>query len=457
MKKLVLLFIVVSLFGCQDQSDPGGSSNPFQDKVYLKGLMNAWYLWNDDLSDIDVNNYATQDEMLASLRVEQDKWSLIQDKAEYDAYYGSGQITNGEEGVHGIYMHYATAEDLYIRFSYPGSKAYEAGLRRGTKINKINGLTVSDANSDAINSSLGENLQGVENTFEITIPPVTKYVNGQKSEVSPARDTTITIAKEELIVKPVLLSEVIELPGGKKVGHLVFKSFIETAEEALANAFAEFKSKGVTELVLDLRYNGGGRVNIASQIAGFVAPSSAGGKELFKYQHNELQSSEHDESREIELMESNLDLQRIFIFSEGGTASSSELVINSLKPYMDVQLIGENTYGKPVGSYAFVNENNNAYIYSIISLRILNAAGEGNYFNGIPVDLQVNDDVMYNWADVNEPMLYQALYKIENGTYDNQVVASARMSQIDLEYKNKSFKKGEAKEEAFNTIMVLKK
>ncbi|WP_172826943.1 S41 family peptidase [Flammeovirga sp. SJP92] len=456
MKKTILLSIIIALFGCEKTSDPVGT-NPVQDKVYLQGLMSAWYLWNDELPSIDIDDYSTQDEMLLALRNEQDKWSLIQSKADYDAYYGSGQVTSGDEGAHGIYMNYISEQDLYIRFSYPGSKAYEAGLRRGTRIKSINGLQVSDANSDQINSSLGKNLKGVENTFEITIPSITKYVDGEKVEVSAQRDTTITIAKEELIIQPVLLSEVIELPDGKKVGHLVFKSFIETAEEALANAFAEFKSEGVTELVLDLRYNGGGRVNIASQIAGYVLPSSASGKELFKYQHNPLQSAEYDESQNVELMPSNLNLERIFIFGEGGTASSSELVINSLKPYMDVQLLGQNTYGKPVGSYAFVNESNNAYVYSIISLRILNANGEGNYFDGLPVDQLVEDNVMYDWGDVNEPMLYQALYKIEHGTYDLPVIASARMNEVNLEHKNKAFKKAEPKEEIFNTIMMLKK
>lgn len=455
MKKTFLILIIASLFGCEETSDPVVPTAE-SDKIFLKDLMNEWYLWNDELPEIDVDKYSSQDEMLVALRNEQDKWSLIQDRSEYEAYYSSGQVTNGEEGVHGIYMYYETPEELYIRFSYPGSKAYEAGLKRGTRINSINGLKVSDSNSDDINASLGQNLKGVENTFDITIPSVSKYINGEVVEVSAAIDTVITIAKEELIVRPVLLSEVIELPNGKKVGHLVFKSFIETAEDALASAFADFKAKGVSELVLDLRYNGGGRVNIAGQIAGFVLPSSADGKVLFKYEHNPLQT-ENNENQQVELMDSNLDLERIFIFGEGGTASSSELVINSLKPYMDVQLLGENTYGKPVGSYAFENKNNNNYIYSIISLRILNANWEGNYFNGIPVDQFVQDDVRYNWEDVNEPMLYQALYKIQNGTYDSPVIASSRMNEAEMALKNKYFKKSEPKEDAFNSIMILKK
>ncbi|MBD0404432.1 S41 family peptidase [Flammeovirga sp. EKP202] len=455
MKKTILLSIIIALFGCEKTSDPVGSK-PISDMAFLEGLMKEWYLWNDELPTINIDNYSSQDEMLVSLRNSQDKWSLIQDRAEYEAYYSSGQLTDGNEGVHGIYLYYASADDLFIRFSYPGSNAFEAGLTRGTRINKINGQAVSDVTSEEISNLLGENLKGVENTFEITVPSVTKYINGQKVEVSPERDTTITIAKEELIVKPVLLSEVIELPNGKKVGHLVFKSFIETAEEALANAFAEFKSAGVSELILDLRYNGGGRVNIAGQIAGFVLPSSANGKELFKYQHNSLQE-DSNLSQEVELLESNLNLSRIFIFGEGGTASSSELVINSLKPYMDVQLLGQNTYGKPVGSYAFTNEQNDAYIYSIISLRILNANGEGNYFDGIPVDFEVEDNMMYDWGDINEPMLYQALYKIQNGAYDLQPISSARMNATNLEYKNKAFKIAEPKEEQFNTIMEFKK
>lgn len=455
LRKPLLFIILITFFNCkgEDEVAPGDRNSPTYNMTYLKSLMEQWYLWNDELPDINIENYENQDGMLVSLRNEKDKWSHIQSKEDYDAYYNSGQVTNGDEGVHGIYLYYMTESDLYIRFSYPGSKANNAGLIRGAKVHSINGLVVSNANSEEINTSLGENKKGVSNTFEITVPAITKYVNGVEIVASEARDTTITIEKEELIVNPILLSEVIEMSNGKKVGHIVFKSFIVTAEEALSNAFADFKSKGVSEVVLDLRYNGGGRVNIAQQIAGYLAPTAAAGKELFKYQHNGTQSSEYNESQNLEILASNLNLEKVYIIADGGTASSSELVINCLKPYMDVQLIGQQTYGKPVGSYGF---ENNDFIYSIISLRILNADGIGNYFDGLEVDQMVADDVRFNWGDVREPMLYQALYNIENGTYDNSA-ANARMSSVNLEYKNKAFKTSEPKEKLFNDILMLKK
>lgn len=453
--KLISVLILFSLLSCEKEepilSGSGVSSHP-QNLAYLDGLMQQWYLWNNELPTYSTESFDDQNEMLAALLNKQDKWSHIQDKAEYEAYYNSGQVSTGDEGYHGIYLQYATESDLFIRFSYPGSNAYNAGLTRGTKINAINGFVVGQASSEQVNESMGENKKGVTNTFDITIPSKVKYVNGEMVEVSAERDTTIIIEKEDLIVNPILLSEVVELPNGKKVGHIVFKSFIVTAEEALENTFASFKQAGVSEVILDMRYNGGGRVNIANQIGGYLAPASADGKTFFKYIHNN-DRTEENENQNLDLSASNLNLNRVFIIADGGTASSSELVINCLKPYMDVHVLGQQTYGKPVGSYGF---ENNDFIYSIISLRILNANNEGNYFEGIPVEKEVLDDVKYDWDDIREPTYYQALYKIQNGAYDESS-STARLNNSNLDHKNRAFKKGEDKERLFNEILMIKK
>ncbi|AZQ61764.1 hypothetical protein EI427_05800 [Flammeovirga pectinis] len=447
---LIMLFSLISI-SCEKEENsiaPSTASN----KEYLANLMDQWYLWYDQVPNVNPDDYSSQNEMLIAMRYEKDKWSYIEDKAAYDAYYNSGLVTDGDQGAHGIYLKYITEDELYIRYSYPGSSAANAGLSRGTKINQINGVNVSSLTSDEINASLGENVIGIENTFGITIPARMTFENGVEVLSQPAKDTTIVIAKEAVVINPILHSEIITTPNNVKVGHVVFKSFIEPAVEPLNKLFTEFKTNGVTEVVLDMRYNGGGRVSIASQLASILAPTSAKGKDLFRYRHNDRQVDQNEDEI-VEIADNNLNLDRLFILASEGTASSSELMINGLKPFMDVQVIGQNTYGKPVGSYGF---ENNGFIYSVISLKILNANDEGEYFDGLPTNQEAVDDVFFHWGDIREPMLHQALYMIMNGSYD-QSASTARVGQFEInDLKNKSFKLKEDRENRFDQIIEIK-
>ncbi|MBB3698814.1 hypothetical protein KMW28_09455 [Flammeovirga yaeyamensis] len=420
MKKYIfyLLSSILLITSCSKEEPINPVTSFSNDKEYLKELMSQWYLWNEELpAQINTNAYSDQFSMLQALRNEQDRWSLIQDKAAYEAYYQSGTVTDENSGAHGIYLSVFENGDLYLRFSYPGSEAFEKGLTRGTKINKINGVDVNTVSDEELNNLLGENVKGVTNTFEITIPE--RYVYDDEGVLVKKEEETKTvdITKEAVVIAPVVHKNIINVKrDGQvvKVGHIVFMSFIETAEEALNTAFAEFKAAGVSEVILDLRYNGGGRVNIAGQLSGLLAPASANGKDLFRYRHNALQVEQNSDYK-LELEDANLNLDRVFMLTTGGTASASELMINALRPFMDVQVVGERTHGKPVGSYGF---ENNDFIYSVISLRILNADNEGDYFDGIPVNQEAFDDPTYNWEDTREPMLYQALQMIMNGAYD---------------------------------------
>ncbi|OHX65328.1 S41 family peptidase [Flammeovirga pacifica] len=433
MKKLLFLVITIQLFiSCNKEEDPiAPTITSGINKVYLNNLMKQWYLWNDELPEtIDIDKYDTQNTMLEALKNDQDRWSLIQDKAEYEAYYQSGTVTDENTGAHGLYLSVFENGDLYIRFTYPGSQAFSNDLDRGSKINKINDVDVSTVTTEEINNLLGANVKGVTNKFEITTPDIYVYNDEGALEKQDGVTKTIEISKEAVVVAPIVHKNVITVNrnGQKvKVGHLVFMSFIETAEQALNTAFAEFKAEGVSEVILDLRYNGGGRVNIAAQLSGLLAPTEANGKDLFRYRHNNRQAEENSDYQ-LEIEDANLNLDRVFMLTTGNTASASELMINALRPFMDVQVIGERTHGKPVGSYGF--ENNN-FIYSIISLRILNANNEGNYFDGLAVDQVAGDDPSYNWADTREPMLYQALQMIQNGAYDGG--SAARKGHFDLD------------------------
>ncbi len=145
--------------------------------------------------------------------------------------------------------------------------------------------------------------------------------------------------------------------------------------------FTKFASENITELVVDLRYNGGGYVNLQQKLANFIVKSSANGSNMMTEQFN----SKHITSNVTTKFEKlgGLNISDVYFIVSDNTASASELLINNLKPYMNVKLVGENTYGKPVGFFPIPVSD--WYIFPV-SFRSVNGLGEGNYFDGIQVD-----------------------------------------------------------------------
>ena len=208
----------------------------------------------------------------------------------------------------------------------------------------------------------------------------------------------------------------IEEVGDRKVGYLVFKSFVNPSIEELTNAFSEFKAEGVNEVVLDLRYNGGGRVSVAMHLMNWLVPLSANGQTAFTYEHNPDRMEENDTVIPFDSIDYSMNLNRVFVLTSLSTASASELVINCLDPHMEVIQIGYDTYGKPVGSYGFTSEDN-SYVISPISLRLVNANGIGNYFTGLEPDSYTTDNPEAPFGSAEEWGYQQALHYIENGEF----------------------------------------
>ena len=183
---------------------------------------------------------------------------------------------------------------------------------------------------------------------------------------------------------------------GRRVGYIFFSNFVQPSIAALNEAFAALKTAGANELVLDLRYNGGGLVDVAVHLASLIGGARTNGQVMLNYVHNDKIGPIYNKTTRFANPENALNLERLFVITTRSSASASELVINSLRPFMPVIFIGDTSYGKPVGQYGlrFCDK-----ILYPVAFSIKNANLEGDYFDGIALDCQAADDTHINSAN----------------------------------------------------------
>ena len=207
--------------------------------------------------------------------------------------------------------------------------------------------------------------------------------------------------------------------GGKKVGYLNLRTFfVESADPELREAFETFRQQGVTELIVDFRYNGGGFINIADLMGDLMGRAYVG--QVFSQITYRPSKSDFNETLPFNSQAQAIAPTKIAFIATGGTASASELVTNAFIPYLDTNmaLVGTNTFGKPVGQGAFDNAECDDRLRAVV-LKTDNADGQGDYFNGlagvVPVTCRASDDIFTQLGDPNEASVAQALAFLRGG------------------------------------------
>ncbi|GAB2798011.1 S41 family peptidase [Rhabdobacter roseus] len=363
-----------------------------RDSLYL--YMEEVYLWYDKLpTAFNTRAYTDpQTEMDTLVWVQPlDRWSFVQKAATFNSYFADGQT-----GDFGFWIKYDANNDLRVRYVYTQSPAGLAGVQRGWILTALNG-------------------QNVQSMTDATIVDAFYSASSTTFGFRKPDGTTVTkaLAIADYSLNTVLYTNTYDLPG-HKVGYLVFNSFTGTpSQNELAAAFTNFETAGIDELVVDLRYNGGGDVGTQEFLANRIAPSKVGSAApMYSVFHNAKLASWN---KTVNFTKAgNLNLSRVFFITTSGSASASELLINNLKPYMDVKLIGQVTHGKPVGMYGF---NVMDYVLAPIAFRTVNAQNVGDYYNGMPVDAAVADGLDRNWGDPQESCLAAALKYIQAGCF----------------------------------------
>jgi len=361
---------------------------------------------------------------------------------------------NGTETDYGFSILYNTATDLRVKYVYPNSPASKQGLTRGCKITAVNArtnLTYGTSNITFLNDALFGTNTVVSLTFT-DLAGVTK---------------TATITKATYTVNPILYTNVYTA-GTKKVGYIVFNSFTNNASAAISNAFANFAAQGATEVIVDLRYNGGGYVSTATQIINILSPAAQTGNIMYTTYYNSLLQNLTTTQRKASVLANqpltddqgklqtfttgvngkyatyadlnysptsadniekfsksgSLNLSRVYFIVTGSTASASELTVNSLKPVMDVKLIGTTTYGKPVGFFPIKIDKVDMYIPEF---ETKNQSGAGGYYAGLTVDKEAYEDLTKAWGDDSETLLAYALLYAKTGSF---VTSAAKTSAL---------------------------
>lgn len=381
----------------------------------LWAYMQDVYLWYDKLpTNFNPRNYSSPETEMDALRAYQplDQWSFVEKAADFNSYFSDGETSD-----FGFWIKFDANNDLRVRYVYAQSPAGKAGIERGWKLTSVDGKSIATLSDDAIISAFYD---ATSTTFGFLKPD--------------GSSVTIPLTTATYTMNTVLYSNTYEV-AGKKIGYFVFNSFTGTpSQNELKAVLSSFETAGINELIVDLRYNGGGDVDTQTMLANALAPTSVTRSSvMFSYQHNQKLAQWNETIRFAKT--GSLNLSRIFFITTSSSASASELLINNLKPYLDVKLIGSATHGKPVGMYGFEVMD---YVIAPIAFKTVNAKNVGDYYDGIAVDASVSDGLDKNWGNPLENCLATAFNYIQTGSFT--ITANARLS-AEQELKNNSFDK----------------
>ncbi|MDP4207843.1 MAG: S41 family peptidase [Bacteroidota bacterium] len=303
-----------------------------------------------------------------------------------------------------------------VRYVFKNSPAEKAGIKRGSLFLKINGQQLTTSNYQSLLSAT---------SFNMTLATVS-------NNMLYTGATTSTMTAVQMQENPVLLDSVYSV-SNKKIGYLVYNGFYSDFDVQLNNVFAKFKTKGITDLVLDLRYNGGGSIQSAIYLASMIyGPYTS--KTFVNLQFNKTLQDYYNQQYGSNFFVSNfidtigrtsttpttqinaLNLSQLTVITSSGTASASELIINGLKPYMPVYIVGDTTVGKNVGSMTLIDYNHptNKWAMQPIVMRLTNSLGKSDYSKGfVPNSTLVEDYTnLQPFGSLNDPLLSNAINHI---------------------------------------------
>ncbi len=376
------------------------------ENAQILATMESWYFWDKNLpANVDPSAYPSPDALLDALRYQPlDRFSFITTKSADQAFYGAGQYVGFGIGIEIP----STNDAIDVTRSFPDSPAANAGLDRGDRITAINGVSVATLiQQNQLETALAAGQPGVNVALT--------YLDLAQAE----HQVTLTSA---VITQPSVGTLSILKAGTSTVGYLPFDSFIDTSNAALDAAFAQLAAAGATELILDERYNGGGEISVAQHLASLIAGSSVTGKPFVNLTYND-QHQKQNQTFDFKTVDGALGLSRLLVITTNSTASSSELLINGLRPYLDVVTVGDTTFGKPVGENGFDVCSDVLYP---MTFQITNADGAGDYFDGLPATCAAGDDLTHALGDPNESSLAEALAYVRTGSCGVTTSAEAR-------------------------------
>ncbi len=420
-----LLLVLVQVIGCKPKEVAPTGDAAVND--WILGNMQYWYYWNDKIPTNTDKNLAPDkyfDSILykfdATLRPDGDRFSWINPSAaDLTASLSGESKTTGADFQ--LYRK-ANTDELAARILYvfPNTPAAQAGLKRGDVIAKmtIDGQVLTGTNYSSILTG-GSEIVFTLGTYDAT--------NGFVASSTTKTSKTLVFQED-----PIFLDS-IYVRNNKKIGYVVYNQFVKEPNGAgnslydkkMDGIFAKFKSAGVNELVLDLRYNPGGYLSSALNLASLIGTGVSSSKLMYRTEYNKTATPDITKQYGDKFFSTyfldkteNLGgkLSRVIILTSKRSASASEMVINALKPYMPVFLIGDVTVGKNVGSIT-IKDDKGVIKWGMqpIVLKTFNSANQSEFTAGFKPDVSVIESLaqpMVAFGDLKDPLLNEAFFQI---------------------------------------------
>jgi len=406
------------------------SCTTLQENNFLRSWSNDTYLWYNEIEDQDPSLFLSTNDYFDILKTNATTASGKNKDNFHFTYVTTvwdGRINSGVDTGYGItwaWLSGVKPRNFLVSYTEPGSPAANNNLQRGAQLLKVDGVDFIESDDvDALNAGLFPSAHGEVHTFEV-------------QDLGSTTPRTITLTSGAITKVPVQNVTVLNTATGK-VGYFLFNDHLATAEEGLIDAVNQLRQANITDLVLDVRYNGGGYLYIASELAYMIAGHNKTANKTFeKTTFNDkhasvglggesLKSVKFSETSDTGDALPSLNLNRVFIITSGNTCSASESVINSLRGInVEVIQIGSKTCGKP---YGFYPRDNCGTTYFTIQFKGVNAKGFGEYADGFtPSEIdngldnikgcESGDDFSHLLGDANESNLASALQYRATGT-----------------------------------------
>ena len=428
MKKRILLVLItistlsLACFDDLDDTIQTSSNSAIGDFIY-RGL-NYFYLYKSATPELADDYFTDQNELNSFLDsfenpretfdfliAPPDRFSvLVNDYNELENALNGITLSNGMEFGLVYYPNGSTNVFGYVRYVLPNTDATAKGIQRGMLFNSINGQQLTDTNYLSLISL---------DSYEIGLATL-------NDEIIVPTGERIELVKQEYTENPIYIAETLAIEG-RKIGYLMYNAFTRDFDTSLNTVFAQFKADGIADLILDLRYNGGGSVETAVDLSSMITGqfnNQLFANEFWNDDRQNVYASPilfNDKIATGELINS-LNLNKVYILTTNSSASASELVINCLKPYIEVKQLGGPTRGKYQASFLLYDapapnfsksQANPGHNYAMLPLvfKTSNRDGNTDYDDGLFPDIPLNEDYtnLGTLGTINEPLLAAAI------------------------------------------------
>ena len=461
MKKLkALALILAALFftGCfEDNDDITVTGRDINDFVW-SGL-NIYYLYKDDVPDLAnnrfsnnteyvdyLNSFTSPNDLFENLRYQPetvDRFSRI-----FNNYIALEQLLDGVSTSNGMeYLEFelessSTNRYCIVTHVLPNTSAADQGVKRGDIFYAVDGVQLTSSNRSTLTSPASYTIS-LGNYNDNATP------NETSDDFIDETTNTVSLSKSENSENPIFKNDILNV-NSKKIGYLMYNGFTSPYDNELNNVFGSFKSSNIDELVLDLRYNSGGSVTTAILLSSLITGQFTGDVYSTEQWNSEFQAAFEDQEPESLINRfidsydgssiNSLELSKVYVLTSYYSASASELVINSLRPYIDVVQIGTSTRGKYQASTIIYDSPdyrrqgaNPGHTYAMLPLiyKSLNVEGNTDYFDGLDPDIVIGESInnMGVLGNQNEPLLATAIEDITNsGRFISQKTSSIQFT-----------------------------